>query len=211
VRECESSVNKIWMDYEHKVRKNVKCALRNGVSVEVDPSGARLDEFLRVYTRTMQRRKALMEHCHGRQFFEDLIKRLSERVHFFHALKNGQVIATEVVLISDENVYSFLGGAEYRSLPLRPTDLLKHTIILWCCENRKRSLVLGGGYAGEDGIFRYKKSFAPKGLVPFRVGKAILEPKRYSEFVRLRGAAEASRNRTWEPDSSFFPAYRSPH
>ena len=34
--------------------------------------------------------------------------------------------------------------------------------------------MLGGGYGADDGIFRYKRSFAPHGLVPFFVGRRVL-------------------------------------
>ncbi len=208
VRECDSSPENIWMDYEHKVRKNVKSAIRNGVCVEVDPSGVRLDDFLRVFYSTMDRRTAKPEYRSERQFLQNLITRMPDQVCFFHAKKEGQVISTELVLISDEYVYSFLGGTQLSSFHLRPNDILKHEIILWCRERGRRAYVLGGGYAGEDGIFRYKKSFAPNGLVPFRVGQMIFESERYSKLVQMRRAAESALNKTWEPDPHYFPTYR---
>jgi hypothetical protein len=59
--------------------------------------------------------------------------------------------------------------------------------------------VLGGGYGADDGIFRYKRSFAPRGLVPFFTGSRILEPELYDELTARVGNTR---------DGAFFPAYR---
>ena len=48
VRDLDSTADELWMDVEHKVRKNVKKARRSGIRVEFDDTGARLDDFLRL-------------------------------------------------------------------------------------------------------------------------------------------------------------------
>ena len=54
--------------------------------------------------------------------------------------------------------------------------------------------------SADDGIFRYKRSFAPHGLVPFFVGRRVLEPELYAELTERAGGAS---------DGAFFPAYRA--
>ena len=49
VRDLGPAGGELWMDYEHKVRKNVKKARRSGLRVEIDETGARLDDFVRLY------------------------------------------------------------------------------------------------------------------------------------------------------------------
>ena len=71
---------------------------------------------------------------------------------------------------------------------VRPNDLLKWQLILWLRNEGKRRFVLGGGYSADDGIFRYKRSFAPHGLVPFFVGRRVLQQELYN---RLTGAAKS--------------------
>ena len=71
----------------------------------------------------------------------------------------------------------------------------------------KRRFVLGGGPRGEDGVFQYKASFAPEGLVPFCAGRRVLRPDLYARLVDNRRALAARRGKTWEP-SGFFPEYR---
>jgi len=194
VRSLELSADELWMDCEHKVRKNVKKARRAGVRIEFDPVGARLDDFLRLYLNTLARRDAPQRYRFPREFFERLPK---ERL-YVHALHDDRIVSSELVLLSARTAYSFLGGTDAGAFDLRPNDLLKWELILWAKDAGKRRFVLGGGYRADDGIFRYKRSFAPRGLVPFCIGRRILAPELYRELSGRFGG----------DDPSFFPSYR---
>jgi hypothetical protein len=195
VRDLAPTADELWMDCEHKVRKNVKKARREGVTIEFDETGARLDDFLRLYEHTLERREAPGRYRFPRAYFERLP---SEHV-YVHALHDDEVVSSELVLLSEHNAYSFLGGTDSEAYDLRPNDLLKWELILWAKQAGKHRFVLGGGYGADDGIFRYKRSFAPHGLMPFFVGRRVLQPELYSELVQRTGATI---------DSAFFPAYR---
>lgn len=209
VRNLDIDGERIWMDYEHKVRKNVNKARRNGVRVEIDLSGERLDEFLNIYSGTMDRRQASKGYYFPRRFFESLRDYLPGQFAYFHALHEGKVVSTELVLVSAESVYSFLGGTDGGAFDLRPNDLLKHEIILWARENGKRRFVLGGGYLPEDGIFKYKKSFSPSGCVPFHVGRRVLDQDLYAILVDRKRQWALGGGREWEPRPGYFPEYRA--
>jgi hypothetical protein len=199
VRELGPSADELWMDYEHKVRKNVKKARRSGLRVEIDEAGARLDDFLRLYEQTLERREAEERYRFSRDFFERIHDRLPGGFVYAHVLAGDRVVSSEVALLSATTAYSFLGGTEESSFPQRPNDLLKVELMLWAKEAGKRRFVLGGGYEPGDGIFRYKRSFAPHGLVPFEVGMRILRPDVYEALAeRASGPREPG----------FFPAYR---
>jgi hypothetical protein len=199
VRDLEPGADEIWMDFEHKVRKNVKKARRAGVEIELDPEGVRLDDFLRLYAHTLERRDAPERYRFSREFFERIHERLAGQFVYAHALHENRVVSSELVLLSARNAYSFLGGTDSEAFDLRPNDLLKHDVILWAKDAGQRRFVLGGGYSADDGIFRYKRSFAPRGLVPFFTGRRVLQPELYGELTeRTRSTG----------DSAFFPAYR---
>jgi hypothetical protein len=199
----------IWASYEHKVRKNVKRALASGLRVEVDGDGARLAEFLDIYYDTMRRRGAADSYFFPEAFFRDLLRGLPGRYAFFHVVQGDEVVATELVLVSPERVYSFLGGTRDTAFHLRPNDLLKHEVVRWAKANGRRWFVLGGGTAPRDGIFRYKLSFAPEGDVPFHAGQRVFDPAAYGRLLAARGAWEAKGGVEWSPRSGFFPAYRA--
>jgi hypothetical protein len=196
VRDLEPAAEELWMDYEHKVRKNVGKARRSGLRVEVDETGARLDDFVRLYEHTLDRRGASARYRFPRAFFERIRDRLAGQFVHAHVLDGERVVSSELALLSATSAYSFLGGTDAAAFELRPNDLLKVELMLWAREAGKRRFVLGGGQQPDDGIFRYKRSFAPHGLVPFEVGMRIFDADRYAELSRGR-------------ETTFFPAYRS--
>lgn len=208
VRELESPLETIWMDFAHKVRKNVKRAQKEGVNVEVDLEGRYLDDFLRIYKDTLDRREAKDTYYFSPQYFESIVQNLSGQYALFHAYCRGKCVSTEMVLVSRNNIYSFLGGTHASFYPARPNDMLKHRIISWGQEQGKKHFVLGGGYEPEDGIYKYKLAFAPHGAVSFYVGKRIFLPETYLELIEARKTFERQRGNHWTPTPGFFPEYR---
>jgi CelD/BcsL family acetyltransferase involved in cellulose biosynthesis len=211
VRSLTATAEQIWASYEHKVRKNVNKARRSGLAAQVDPRGERLRDFLRVYAATMDRRGASDFYHFPSSFFEGLFERLRDQALLCHVARaGGEVVSSELVLVSETRLYSFLGGTLAEALPLGANDLLKHAIVEWGRDQGKRSFVLGGGYQPGDGIFRYKRAFAPDGVVPFSVGRLVFDPEGYQQLVEARRAWEAARGRDWRPAPGFFPEFRAP-
>lgn len=192
-----------WMRFDHKVRKNVNRAGRAGLTVRVDETGEYLDDFLRIYYETMDRNHAGAYYYFDRAFFTAIRDTLPGRFCYFHALEAGEIVSTELCLCSERYVYSFLGGTLEAAYANRPNDLLKYEIIRWGRETGRERFILGGGYRRDDGIYRYKKAFAPyeEGDVPFYTGRTIYDRETYGRLVAL-----ASSDRT--PDAGYFPLYR---
>ncbi|MDE8668155.1 GNAT family N-acetyltransferase [Pseudarthrobacter sp. H3Y2-7] len=207
VRSLDLSAEELWMDFDHKVRKNVKKAQRLGVTIEVDLEGEFFDDFYRIYKDTMDRRSASSGYYFGEDFFRAIHESLSGQFAYFHARHEERIVSTELVLLSEENAYSFLGGTLGEAFDKRPNDLLKFEIMKWAGQNGKKRFVLGGGFAANDGIFKYKKAFAPSGSVPFLVGRRILNPVTYNALVE---GSVARRTIDGAPPipNGYFPAYR---
>ena len=209
VRTLDKSLSEIWAEVEHKVRKNVKRARHNNLSVELDRTGGRTNDFLEIYYSTMARRDAKSFYHFGIDFFEKLNRSLDGSFLYFHVLLQNKIISSELILYSKETIYSFLGGTELSAYNLRPNDLLKYEIIKWGIESGMKRFVIGGGYQGEDGIYRYKKSFAPNGEVPFFVGQRILDTGVFDRLVVAKREHEKKDGRIWNPSDGFFPLYRA--
>lgn len=203
VRMLDKSQDEIVMDFEYKVRKNLKKAAASGLSMEMDLDGHRLPDFLDIYYSTMERNDAAAAYFFARRFFHQ-INTLSGNYAYFHVLLDEKVISTELVLMGNGTMYSYLGGTDSRYYPCRPNDFLKYEIIKWGLANGYKRFVLGGGYGADDGILRYKKSFAPDGIIPYWTGQAIFDQNIYDALCRLRSDTLGSDIL----DSSFFPAYR---
>lgn len=205
VRDLAPSDEHLWMDFEKKVRKNVRRAVNSGVEVEIDSSGDRLGDFLAIYRQTMDRRQADDGYYFSDAFFESIVRELEGRFVFFHAMHEQRVVSTELVLLSRHSVYSFLGGTNSDNFHLRPNDLLKFEIIKWAKRSGYAQFVLGGGAAESDGIFRYKRSFAPSGMRSFKTVAKVFDEEALQRLVKSRSVA----NPGWLPSPGFFPPYRS--
>lgn len=204
VRGLAPTMDEIWMEFEHKVRKNVKRAQLSGLIVTTDATGEHLSAFLDIYYKTMNRNKAKNYYYFEPSFFEDISRNLNGHYIYFHVWHNGQIISTELVLSSQDYAYSFLGGTLENSYPMRPNDLLKYEIIRWCKGTGRKVFVLGGGYNPLDGVYRYKKAFAPGNDVPFYIGRKVFQNEIYDKLITMR-----AQKPEFDAASQFFPLYRS--
>ena len=200
VRTLELPLDEIWMDFKQKVRKNVKKANANGLSCIIENTGEYLDDFLRIYYGTMDRTDAEGEYYFSKNFFVNL-NNMKDNIMYFHAVYEGKIVSTELVIYGSENVYSYLGGTDRTYFDVRPNDYLKFEIIKWAKNQGLKSFVLGGGYGADDGIFRYKMCLAPKGEYCFYIGRKTFDKEIYDMLVDLRADDELNYN--------YFPVYRS--
>ncbi|HZZ83187.1 MAG TPA: GNAT family N-acetyltransferase [Anaeromyxobacteraceae bacterium] len=197
-----------WARYRHSARNNVRHARKAGVSVEVDETGARLDAFLAIYRRTMSRRGAAAWYFLPRELFERIQARLAGQYAFFHARLGDEIVSSELVLCSKENVYAFLGGTLEEGFHARPNDLLRHEVVEWAAARGMLRYVLGGGHGEDDGVFRHKRAFAPHGVVPFRVACLVHDERACAELVGQRASNARRAGREWSPAEGYCPRYR---
>lgn len=209
VRSLDLTPEAMWEDYKHELRRSIKRARRDGVEVEMDPDGVRLDEFVEVYLATMERRGAVAFYRFPRRFFERILAELPGQFMFFHALYQGRVVANELTLVSPRHLYSFLGGKNETGRRLDANSLLMHEIAAWGMRTGRHRYILGGGHGQADSILTFKLQFAPRGVVPFRIGQQVLDPDACASLLAARRAWEAARGVEWQPRPRFFPPYRS--
>lgn len=203
IRDLNIPIEEIWMDFKPKVRRNVKRAEKNGLEIVIDESGTYLEDFLRIYYGTMDRTNAEKDFYFSKRFFE-ILNEMTGNFTYFHVKKDNIIISTELIIYGPESCYFYLGGTDSEYFDLRPNDFLKFEIIKWASEKGLKYYVLGGGYGLDDGIFRYKVSFAPHGIVDFYIGRRIFDSAAYEKLVELR------RELGSEPlNEKYFPVYRS--
>lgn len=203
VRTLDPPIDEIFMDFESKVRRNIKKAIRNGLTVKIDEDGAFAEEFLNLYYKTMERRHAKSSYFFPREYFSN-INHMRGNYVYASVMLDGKVIASDMVLYGSENCYSFLCCSDSEYFEMRPNDLLKFEIIKWAKEKDLKRYVLGGGYGGDDSLFQFKRSFAPHGLYKFHVGKRVLNEKKYQDLVTIRKEIMG-----YDPGTNFFPQYRT--
>lgn len=200
VRNLEFDDDKLWMDFEHKVRKNISRAEKYSLEFYIDEKNYYIEDFIKIYYSTLDRNSAQKKYYFDTNFFIQINNSIVENVKYFFVKYKDIFVSTELILISKCNAYSYLGGTLKEYYEMRPNDFLKFNIIKWCKNIGLKNFVLGGGHSDNDGIYRYKKSFSPGGTFPFYVGTRIINPLVYIEICK---------NSNKNPDDSFIPAYRS--
>lgn len=58
IRTLDLDQEAMWKEFKDNARDNINTARKLGVKVMRDPTGARLDDFLRIYAHTIERRQA---------------------------------------------------------------------------------------------------------------------------------------------------------
>lgn len=180
--------------YEYSCRKSINKAKREGVRTFVEEGlEGSFDEFLRIYEGTMARVGADQDYAFGRAYFEELGKALNPPPLFVYAEYRGQIVSCEMALRSPRVIYSYLGGTDAEAFPVRPNNVLKDDLIRWAHEAGCEWYLIGGGSRPGDGIFRYKRTFAPDGVIDFEIGRRVYNPTAYEEVVGRWQAASSSR------------------
>lgn len=201
-----------WTSFDHKVRKNVNKAKRENLNSEVyfrNIEDLRILEFYRIYTATMQRTGAKDSFYYTFEQFKGFINKNKEHAVISTIYFDDKPISSELVLISRDTIYSFLGGTEEEYFDKRPNDFLKFETLNWARCQGKKYYVLGGGYGFEDGIFKYKKSFFPNDVVKYYTGRKIVNQDVYNELVEKKNAVRLMLGKSVLEfnDDSFFPLY----
>lgn len=192
-----------------KLRQHVKRAEREGVSIEDDPTGLRLDDFMRIYDNTMKRLDADLFYNFSAGFYNVLLEEIPEGVRFLHARHCGEVVSTQLLLLSGKHAYTLLGGTAGSGFKSYANEALIVAAARLAKAEGKETLVLGGGYGGNDSLFAYKRGFARNGVQPFEVGHRVFDREQEERLVQQRIIWERERGNDWQPRPNFFPRYRS--
>jgi hypothetical protein len=184
-------------------RQNISRSQRENVRVFEAQTTGDIREFYRLYVETMKRRNALDHYYFSLDYFSAIFGHLRRNSRFVLAEYRNQVIAGILFLHDRDDVYSYLGGADYNFQLVRPTNAVIYDTILWGKRQRKKRLVLGGGYSPNDGIFRFKASFSPE-RTRFFVYKRVHIPDKYAALCRSWSSVYGHVSQS----TAHFPPYR---
>jgi len=92
---------------------------------------------------------------------------------------------------------------EYKSY--RPNNMMLYQAALRYKTMGKKCFHLGGGYSGNDSLFKFKKGFNKNGLLDFYVGRKINNEDIYEKLVKEWKIKNKLRK---DYNSDFFPLYR---
>ncbi|ACV63618.1 conserved hypothetical protein [Desulfofarcimen acetoxidans DSM 771] len=196
------SPEELWANYDYSNRKNIKKAYKEGLKVLIEEEPFHFQEFLAIYHHTMDRNKASGSYYFPQEFYEQLHCDLKGCFIYAHTIKDGKIISTELLVFNERYIHSFLGGTLLEYFSCRPNNILKHEIIEWARSKGIKYFLLGGGYADEDGIFRYKRSFSRNGVKDFYVGKKVHNEEAVKRLEQLMIFEKRMHG------ENYFPPYR---
>ena len=204
--------NTQWNSFDYKVRKNYNKAIRENLKSEIYFNNIKQDqisEFYDIYKTTMDRNGAKESFFYSFSEFKKFIIKNEENCAICTVYHNEIPISSELILVSQDTIYSFLGGTLSNYFDKRPNDFLKVQVINWARNNGKKYFVLGGGYGFEDGIFKYKKAFFPNDVVNYFTGRKIINNDAYIELIKTANSYRVISNLEILDinDVSFFPLY----
>lgn len=191
-------------DFHKGVLQAVRRAERLGVEVVFDREGCYLDQFLDIYHTTMDLHEASDFYFFDRTFFEQIHETMEGHFLYIHAMLDGKAIASRLVLFGDTYAYYFLGGAFREYSTYKAAVLLDYKIVEYLQKEGAAFYIFGGGYRGEDSLYKYKSKFSQHGQIPFYIGKKIHHPEVYRRLEAIR-----MQKGNFDPTTSFFPSYRS--
>lgn len=202
-----------WNSFDHKVRKNVKKAIRENLYSKIyfdDITDVQTEEFHKIYIDTMQRTNAKSHFFYTLEQFKRFLDNNKKFAAICTVYFENTPVSSEFLLVSPDGVYSFLGGTDEKYFDKRPNDFLKYNVLNWARLLGKKYYVLGGGYGYQDGIFKYKKSFFPEGVVTYYTGRKLLNYKVYSTLLETStiNQSNVGSSENEEERAAYFPAYR---
>ena len=201
-----------WKGFKQKVRNNYRKAIKNNLKATI-ANKEKINEntilaFFNIYTSTMKRKNASKQYLYPLSYFKRFIKENIDICVIALIYKENIAISTELILLSNDTMYSFLGGTLEDYFYARPNDFLKIEVMKWARKHEIKHYVLGGGINDNDNLYKYKKSFFPldKDII-YYTGKKIINKNVYDKLLnkKLKNIKDAAKENSC---NNYFPEYR---
>lgn len=196
----------IWENIISKNRNMIRKAEKNGIEIHHGKDLALFEDFRRIYNATMEKDNAEEYYFFGEKFYESIHNDLRDNYEMFYAVYEGQIIAMSIMLFANKQMHYHLSGSMMEFRNLAPSNLLLYKAAVWGCEQGYKTFHLGGGVgSGEDNLYKFKAAFNKNSDYQFSIGKEVYDQEKYEELIALRAKQDSEFN----PESKFFPLYRS--
>lgn len=201
-----SSPETIWDNIHSKNRNMIRKAEKNGIVIEHGKGMDLFEKFIEIYNATMQKDNAEEYYYFKLPFYESIHNDLNDNYEIFYAKIEDKIIAMSIMIFANGRLNYHLSGSDIEYRNLAPSNLLLYKAAVWGCEQGYKTFHLGGGVgSGEDNLYKFKAAFNKNSDYQFSIGKEIFDQEKYDELVALRAKEDPDFN----PESKFFPLYRS--
>ncbi|EJW19081.1 GNAT family N-acetyltransferase [Paenibacillus alvei] len=181
-------------------RNRIRHALRKGFTVTTAGEEG-LEKFISLYKATMDKKQALSYYYFNDDFFYNTVRYLQGNYTLMEVRDEEGVVASSLFLYKGDYAHYHLMGSDRDKLRDSPVNLLIHEAAAWAAAQGCKKLHLGGGYTGNDGLFRFKQNFNARSSTDFYIGRRIINHEIYDALLRMLPSSVPE---------DYFPAYRHP-
>lgn len=185
----ELSEDPVQAEYSKSCRRNIKKALKSGVTFNITAKPDSLGNFMELYYKTMNRNQAEEIYFFNEAYFNDCLQSLREHILLTEVLYEDKVIGMGINFVYDKLISTHLSGTLEEYHHLSPASVLQYALALWGKDNGISLIHDGGGRTGdpEDSLFLFKKQFGKNTEFTYSTGQKI-----WDEAVHHRLSAAAS-------------------
>lgn len=185
-------------------RRMARRAQAAGVRVRRAETPDDVREFHRLYISTMDRRRARERYYFPLEHFLAFLETMRETAFFVLAEWQGRTVAGGLYLYGGTDVYWHLSAMDMRFAHVAAVNGYVWETICWAIDAGKERMLLGGGYAPGDGIFRFKAGFSPL-RARFRTYQRVHDADAHAALVHAWSASHGGR----AAPEGYFPSWRA--
>lgn len=188
-------------EFKKGARKEVRKALREGVSYRIYENPDNLNNFKKLYYSTMDRNEAEDYYYFPEEYFSNILKNLREHILIIELIYEEEVISSELYLVKDKLIHAHLLGNNEEYMYLGAGGVLEYAASIWGKENNYDYIHHGGGTTNDekDSLLRYKQKFGQNEECKFYIGKRVWDETVYDKLCDIKKI---------DKTIDFFPAYR---
>lgn len=185
-----------------KGRKADLNVARRELELSWETGEAALERFRAVYDQTMTRIGARDFYLFPPEYYRALSDGLGDRLGAALAFLDEEVVGGSLFMADRRFAHYHLSGTADAGRELKAGTLLVHAGAVWAAERGCELLHLGGGTAGADSLYAFKRSFGGREFT-YSFATLVAEPDRNDSLVARRAEEPEP------PRQDFFPAYRA--
>lgn len=191
----------IFMDqFSSKIRNLIRKAIKNGVTIEFDNSGASVGRFIELYDRTAEKNDFSDYYRFRRKFLKKTFLKLMDLQFLVNAQYEGRTISSAIFLNYNNIIHYHLAANDPGYYSMNGNSLILHEVAKWGKSEGKETLHLGGAFS--ESLFAFKKQFTKSKPFDYFVGKKIRDQKKYNDLIIQ------NQNQEKQLNLDYFPLYR---
>jgi serine/alanine adding enzyme len=150
---------KIWEGYKKNIRRDVRKALRSGITIRSGDSREDVNIFYKLYLASMERNRAMAKY--PLRWFETLYEELTKKGSgaILMAELNEVAIAGVVLIYSVSSTHYFHNGSQYEFLKFCPNELLVHFSLEKAIEKGNSFFDFMGSDPNDLSLIRFKEKW----------------------------------------------------